>query len=88
MIHDEHFITGSITDLLITDLHCRGVYIKLLEDGKGLLEELIANGNVSNIRSIIVVQSADVLHHTGTVSFDCCENKKVLQIPAQIKHRL
>lgn len=56
----------------MTNLHSRGVDVKLLEDGKGLLEELVADGNVSNIGSVIVVKPADVLHHTGTVSFDRC----------------
>lgn len=64
----------------MTDLHSRGVDIKLLKDGKGLLIELTADGNVGNIRSIIIIQPADVLHHTGVVSFDCCQDQQVLQI--------
>ena len=55
-------------------LNGRGVDVKLLEDREGLLEELITDAYVGNVWSIVVVQTVDILHHTGLVSFDRCQD--------------
>ncbi len=51
-------------------LHCWCVHIELPEDRESLLEELIANGDVSDVWGIVVVETVDVLHDTSAVSFD------------------
>ena len=55
-------------------LDCRSVDIKLLEDGEGLLKELITDADVGNVWSIVVVQTVDILHHTSLVSFHRCQD--------------
>lgn len=62
-------------------LHCWCVHIKLPEDRKSLLEELIANGDVSDVWGVIVVEAVDVLHDTSAVSFDGRQDQEVLQVP-------
>lgn len=61
-------------------LNSRGVDIKLLEDGESLLIEFIADSNVSDVRSIVVIQAVDILHHSSAVCFNGCQNQKVLQV--------
>ena len=63
-----------------SNLHGRSVDVKLPEDSKGLLEELVADGNVGNVWGIIVVQAVDVLHHTGPVCLDGRQDQQVLQV--------
>lgn len=58
-----------------------GVDVKLLENGKGFLKELVADGDVSDVWGIIVVQPVDVLHHTSAVSLDGRQNEQVLEVP-------
>ena len=62
----------------MADLNSRGVDIKLLEDGEGLFKELKADTDVSNVRSIVIVKTIDVLHHTSCVSLDGCQDEQVL----------
>lgn len=69
--------------ILMTHLHSRCVDIKLPEDCKSLFKELVADGDVSYIRGIIVVQSVDVLHYASAISFDGRQDQKVLQVPEQ-----
>ena len=66
-------------------LHGRCVHIKLPEDGKGLLKELVADGNVGNIRSVVVVQAVDVFHDAGAVGLDGRQDEEVLQVPEKKK---
>lgn len=62
-------------------LHCWCVHIELPEDRKSLLEELIANGDVSDVWGVVVVEAVDVLHDTCAVSFDGRQDQEVLQVP-------
>lgn len=62
-------------------LHCWCVHIELPEDCKSLLEEFIANGDVSDVWGIVVVEAVDVLHDTSAVSFDGRQDQEVLQVP-------
>lgn len=63
-----------------TDLHRRRVDVKLPENSKSLLEQLVADGDVSNVRGVVVVQAVDVLHHAGSVSFDRRQDEQILQV--------
>lgn len=69
----------------LTDLHSRGVDIKLPEDGEGLLEELVADGDVCDVRGVVVIQTVDVLHDACPVGFDGRQDKKVLEV-SERKH--
>lgn len=61
-----------------TNLHSRCVNIKLLKDGESFLIQFIIDSYVSYIWSVVVVQSVNVFHYTGTVSFNGCEDQQVL----------
>lgn len=63
-----------------TDLHRRRVDVKLPENSKGLLKQLIADGDVSDVRGVVVVQAVDVLHHAGSISFDGRQDEQILQV--------
>lgn len=67
----------------MTDLHCRCVHIKLPEDGKSLFKELVADGDVGDVRGVVVVQAVDVLHYASAIGFDGRQDQKVLQVPEQ-----
>lgn len=71
----------------VTDLHCRRVDIKLPEDSKSLFKELIADGDVGNVRGIVVVQAVDVLHYTSAIGFDGRQDQKILQVPKQHQNK-
>ena len=64
----------------MADLHSGGVDVKLLEDGEGLLEELIADGDVGDVRRVIVIQPVDVLHHARAVGLDRRQNQQILEV--------
>lgn len=64
----------------LTDLHSRGVDIKLSEDGEGFLKELVADGDVCDVWGIVVIQAVDVLHDTCPVGFDGRQDQKVLEV--------
>ncbi len=64
---------------MITDL-------KFLEDGECLLVELGPDGDVGNIRGIVVVQPVDVLHHLAVVRLDGGQDEEVLQVPVDNKN--
>lgn len=66
-----------------TDLNGRSVNLELLENGKGLLEQFVANGDVGYVWSIIVVKTVDVLHDACAVSLDGRQDQQVLQIPGK-----
>ena len=61
-------------------LHGRCVDIKLLENSKSFFIEFRGDTDVGNVGSIIVVKTIDVLHHTGIVCLDGCQNEKVLKV--------
>lgn len=65
-------------------LYSGGVDIKLLENGKRFFKELVADGNISNVWSIIVVQPVNVLHHTSTVCLDGRQNEQVLEVSGKM----
>lgn len=69
-------------------LYSRCVDIKLPEDSKRLLEKLVADSYIGYVRSIIVIQAIDVLHDTGAIGLNSCEDEKVLQIPKWRKKTL
>lgn len=61
-------------------LHSRGVDIEFPKNSKGLLEQLVADRNVCNVWSIIVVQTVDVLHNTSPISFNGRQDEQVLEV--------
>ncbi len=61
-------------------------HLKFLEYGECLLVELGPDGDVGNIRGIVVVQPVDVLHHLAVVRLDGGQNEEVLQVPADNKN--
>lgn len=65
-------------------LYGRGVNVKLFEDGECLFVELIADRNISNVWSVVVVQPVDVLHDTSPVSLDGGQNEQVLEVSVKI----
>lgn len=66
--------------LLRLYLYGRSVDIKLLKDGERLFKELVADGDVCDIRSIVVIQPVYVLHHAGAVGFDRRQNEQILEV--------
>lgn len=64
-----------------THLYCWCVHVKFPEDCESLFEELIADGDVSDIWGVVIVQAVDVLHDTSAVCFDGGQDQKVLQVP-------
>lgn len=67
----------------MTHLDGGSVHLKLLEDGERLLIQLTADSDVGNVRSVVVVEARDVLHHARSVSLDGCKDQQVLQVPAR-----
>lgn len=63
-----------------TYLHGGGVDIKLPENGKGLLKQLIADGDVRDVRGIVVVQAVDVLHNAGPIGFNSRQDEQILEV--------
>jgi hypothetical protein len=61
-------------------------HLKFLEDGERLLVELGPDGDVGNVRRIVVVQPVDVLHHLAVVRLDGGQDQEVLQVPAENKN--
>ena len=57
--------------------------LELLEYGEGLLVQLGADGDVGNVRRIVVVQPVDILHHLAVVRFDSGQDEQVLQVPTR-----
>ncbi len=64
-----------------THLHSRSVDFEFLEDSKGFFVQFTADGDVGDVRGVVVVQSCDVLHHTRPVRLDGRQDQQVLQIP-------
>jgi hypothetical protein len=60
-------------------------HLKFLEDGECLLVELRPDGDVGNVRRIVVVQPVDVLHHLAVIRLDGGQDEEVLQVPAKNK---
>lgn len=75
---------GTIAIIHRYYLYGRGVNIKLFEDGERLFIELIADCNISNVWSVVVVQPVDVLHDTSPVSLDGRQNEQVLEVSIKI----
>ena len=71
----------------MADLHSGGVDVKLLEDGEGLLKELIADGDVGDVGRVVVVQPVDVLHHAGAVRLDGRQDQEVLEVSGTSKKK-
>ena len=65
-----------------THLDGRCVDFKLLEDGKGLLIQFTTDSNVGDVWSIVVVQTCDVFHHAGAISFNGSQDQQILEVPA------
>ena len=54
--------------------------VELLENRKGLLVELVANGNLAHLRAVEGVEAVDVVHHAGGVRLDRGEDEQVLEV--------
>lgn len=65
----------------VAHLHGWCVHIEFPEDRESFFEELVANGDVSDVRGIVVFQAVDILHDASAVSFDGGQDQKVLQVP-------
>lgn len=61
-------------------LHSRGVDVKLSENCERLLEEFITDGNICDVRGVVVVKAIDVLHDASSVGFNGRQNEKVLEV--------
>ena len=61
-----------------THLDGRGVNLELLEDCESLFIKLAADGDVSDVGGVIVVEARDVLHHPRAVCFDGSQDQQVL----------
>ena len=70
------------------NLDGRGVDVELLEDGEGLLKELVADGDVGDVGGVVVVQAVDVLHDARAVCLDGRQDQKVLEISAEKKSKI
>lgn len=75
---------GTIAIIHRYYLYGRGVNIKLFEDGERLFIELIADCNISDVWSVVVVQPVDVLHDTSPVCLDGRQNEQVLEVSIKI----
>lgn len=75
---------GTIAIIHRYYLYGRGINIELFEDGERLFVELIADCNISNVWSVVVVQPVDVLHDTSPVSLDGRQNEQVLEVSVKI----
>ena len=62
----------EICHVLDEDLNRRGINLELFKDGKCFLVQLRADGDVSDVGGVVVIQSVDILHHFGLVSLDGC----------------
>lgn len=56
------------------------VQTELVVDGESLLVQISRDCNESNVWCIVLVQPVDVVHDTGLVSLDGCEQQQVLQV--------
>jgi len=72
---------ADVVELVQDDLNGINWLIELLVDAKGFLVEgmLIFKGHFGKLVTIIVVQTIDVVHDSGCVSPDSCQNQQVLQ---------
>ena len=64
-----------------TYLYSGGVDIKLLEDSESLLKQLVGNGNVGDVWSIIVIKSGNVFHDTCWICLYSCQYQQILKVP-------
>ena len=48
----------------------RSVDIEFLEDGEGFFVEFWPDGEIGDIRGVVVVQTVDVLHHPRSIGLD------------------
>ena len=78
--------TVEVVDVLDENLDGAGVDLELLEDGERLLEQLAADGDVGDVRGVVVVEPVDVLHHLGLVGLDGGQDQQVLQVPGRERH--
>ena len=69
-------------------LNGRRIDIKFLINSKGFLKELATNSNTCNIRSIIIIQTSDVLHNAGLISLYGGEYQKVLKVSVLREYRV
>lgn len=61
-------------------LYCGGVDFKLLKDGEGFFVQFVANGDVGDVRGIVIVQTVDVLHDPLAVRFNGCQYQQILEV--------
>mmetsp|Transcript_7994 Transcript_7994/g.24161 ORF Transcript_7994/g.24161 Transcript_7994/m.24161 type:complete len:827 (-) Transcript_7994:2764-5244(-) len=63
-------------------VHGLGIEAVLLVDEEGLLVEAVglAQGDLGNLRTVVVVQAVDVVHHASLVGLDGCQDEQVLQV--------
>ena len=63
-----------------THLNSGCVNVKLLEDSESFLEQLVGDGNVSDIGCIVVIEPGDVFHYSGRVCLYSRQDQQVLQV--------
>lgn len=72
---------ADVVELIQDDFNGIDWLVELLVDAEGFLVEgmLIFKGHLGKLVTIIVVQTIDVVHDSGCVSPDSCQNQQVLQ---------
>lgn len=66
-------------------IDCGGVDVEFFENSECLFIEFVRDGDVRNVRCIVVVKLLDVLHHSCAIRFNCRQNEKILQVPSTMK---
>ena len=72
--------TLNVGDVVDEDLDGGHVVVELLEDGEGLLKQTRSDGNIGNIRGVVVVEAVDVVHNACAVSLDGGQDEQVLEV--------
>jgi hypothetical protein len=63
------------------DSNSRHIMVKLAEDEEDLLKQTIPDGNVGNIKSIIVGKRVHIVHHVTVVDLlNDSEDEQILQV--------
>lgn len=77
-------LLGSVNgfDVVQQNLDGLNIVVGLLVDNEGLLVQLVvaSEGDLSQFRTIIVVQSVNVIHNSGGISLDGGQDQQVLQV--------
>ena len=81
-VHALRVLQASLDGLEALQQHFHGikVQVELLENRERLLVQLVADGDLANLRAVERVQPVDVVHHARLVRLDGGEDEQVLQV--------